>query len=295
MITKPALEGFRDLAARFAADRHSRQRRKNSCDRLRATRGCRLPADRHIDQVRRHLRERAAVNTCSGRDRARACPGRLVRRTGGVDAPGGAVTMGWLPMRSLIHIRRIGTHSGSCWAIWPSLTGSARSRVNRAAAATCRNRGPSRDRAQMVDGCCPARNTSAVAGGPFGGRGGTTMMTTETIAPKIAPKEETFESTRGLRIFYRSWRPAGTPRAVVAICHGFNAHSGQYLWAAEQLADRGLAVNALDLRGRGKPTASAISSSGSRTGPTTSAGSSASPSSASPTCRSSCSATAPAA
>ena len=73
-------------------------------------------------------------------------------------------------------------------------------------------------------------------------------MTTETIAPK----EENFESTRGLRIFYRSWRPAGTPRAVVAICHGLNAHSGQYLWAAEQLVDRGLAVYALDLRGRGK-------------------------------------------
>ena len=74
------------------------------------------------------------------------------------------------------------------------------------------------------------------------------MMTTETIAPK----EENFESTRGLRIFYRSWRPAGTPRAVVAICHGLNAHSGQYLWAAEQLAGRGFAVYALDLRGRGK-------------------------------------------
>ena len=42
-------------------------------------------------------------------------------------------------------------------------------------------------------------------------------------------------------------------------------------------------------------TASAISSSGSRTGPTILAGSSASPSSASPACRSSCSATAPAA
>ena len=73
-------------------------------------------------------------------------------------------------------------------------------------------------------------------------------MVTETIAPK----EENFESTRGLRIFYRSWRPAGTPRAVLAICHGLNAHSGQYRWAAEQLVGRGLAVYALDLRGRGK-------------------------------------------
>ena len=68
----------------------------------------------------------------------------------------------------------------------------------------------------------------------------------------IAPKEENFESTRGLRIFYRSWRPAGTPRAVVAICHGVNSHSGQYFWAAEQLVKSGFAVYALDLRGRGK-------------------------------------------
>ena len=36
------------------------------------------------------------------------------------------------------------------------------------------------------------------------------------------------------------------------ICHGLNAHSGQYLWAAEQLVGRGIAVFALDLRGRGK-------------------------------------------
>ena len=63
------------------------------------------------------------------------------------------------------------------------------------------------------------------------------MTTTEAIAPK----DGTFESTRGLRIFYRSRRPAGRPRAVVAICHGLNAHSGQYLWAAEQLIGHGLA------------------------------------------------------
>jgi acylglycerol lipase len=36
------------------------------------------------------------------------------------------------------------------------------------------------------------------------------------------------------------------------IVHGFNSHSGQYLWAGEQLAATGLAVYALDLRGRGR-------------------------------------------
>jgi acylglycerol lipase len=64
--------------------------------------------------------------------------------------------------------------------------------------------------------------------------------------------EETFEGVGGLNIFFRSWRPEGTPRAVVAIVHGFNSHGGYYLWTAEQLVAAGFAVYALDLRGRGR-------------------------------------------
>jgi alpha-beta hydrolase superfamily lysophospholipase len=64
--------------------------------------------------------------------------------------------------------------------------------------------------------------------------------------------EGTFEGTGGLKIFTRSWRPASKPRGVVVIAHGFNSHSGQYLWVAEQLVSNGLAVYALDHRGRGK-------------------------------------------
>ena len=64
--------------------------------------------------------------------------------------------------------------------------------------------------------------------------------------------EDRFEGLKGLRIFYRSWRPYGKPRAVVAICHGLNAHSGEYLWVGDQLQEAGFAVYALDLRGRGK-------------------------------------------
>jgi alpha-beta hydrolase superfamily lysophospholipase len=67
-----------------------------------------------------------------------------------------------------------------------------------------------------------------------------------------AAGEETFAGKGGLKIFLRSWRPAGSPRAVVVICHGFNAHSGQYAWAAGQFAAAGFAVYAPDLRGRGK-------------------------------------------
>ena len=65
-------------------------------------------------------------------------------------------------------------------------------------------------------------------------------------------KEESIESAGGLRIFTRSWRPEGPPRGVIILVHGFNSHSGYYLWAAEQLLASGLAVYALDLRGRGK-------------------------------------------
>ena len=64
--------------------------------------------------------------------------------------------------------------------------------------------------------------------------------------------EETYEGAGGLKIFFRALRPQAKPRAVVVICHGVNSHGGQYGWAAEQLVKSGLAVYALDLRGRGK-------------------------------------------
>jgi acylglycerol lipase len=64
--------------------------------------------------------------------------------------------------------------------------------------------------------------------------------------------EARFEGVGGLRIFTRSWRPAGKPRGVVVISHGFNSHSGHYQWVAEQFVAHGLAVYALDHRGRGQ-------------------------------------------
>lgn len=65
-------------------------------------------------------------------------------------------------------------------------------------------------------------------------------------------KEERIDGVGGIKIFVRSWKPASPPRAVVVICHGVNSHGGQYLWAAEQFVSRGLAVYAVDLRGRGR-------------------------------------------
>jgi acylglycerol lipase len=65
--------------------------------------------------------------------------------------------------------------------------------------------------------------------------------------------ESSFKGVGGLNIFMRSWYPdTGTPRGVVVIVHGFNSHSGYYEWVAHQLISAGLAVYAIDLRGRGK-------------------------------------------
>jgi len=65
-------------------------------------------------------------------------------------------------------------------------------------------------------------------------------------------KEESLDGAGGLKIFTRSWRPDGKARGVIVLSHGFNSHSGYYLWVAEQLLASGLAVYALDYRGRGK-------------------------------------------
>ena len=67
----------------------------------------------------------------------------------------------------------------------------------------------------------------------------------------FANSGERVDGADGLRIFFRSLHPKEKPRAVVIIVPGFNAHSGYYAWVAEQFAATGLAVYAVDLRGRG--------------------------------------------
>ncbi|WP_084579415.1 alpha/beta hydrolase [Sphingomonas azotifigens] len=70
-------------------------------------------------------------------------------------------------------------------------------------------------------------------------------------ASRVDPEESTLAVDR-VSIFVRSWRPTSSPRAIVAICHGFNAHGGHYQWVAEQLVAAGHVVYAVDLRGRGR-------------------------------------------
>jgi len=64
--------------------------------------------------------------------------------------------------------------------------------------------------------------------------------------------EQRIQGAGDLQLFVRSWRPNRNASAVVVIVPGFNSHSGYYAWAADQLVSAGLAVHALDLRGRGK-------------------------------------------
>jgi alpha-beta hydrolase superfamily lysophospholipase len=75
---------------------------------------------------------------------------------------------------------------------------------------------------------------------------------TMTQIAASSAREGTFKSTEGLRIFYRSWQPTVRSRGTVAIVPGFNSHSGYYDWVAGQLVATGLAVFAVDLRGRGQ-------------------------------------------
>jgi acylglycerol lipase len=78
------------------------------------------------------------------------------------------------------------------------------------------------------------------------------MQLGQKITANLEVSEQTFKGVGGLAIFARSWRPVTQPRGVVVIAPGFNSHSGQYGWVAEQLVAAGLAVYVIDHRGRGK-------------------------------------------
>jgi acylglycerol lipase len=68
----------------------------------------------------------------------------------------------------------------------------------------------------------------------------------------VRTREEHFEGGGGLKIFFRSWRGTNAPRAVLVAVHGFKSHSGYFQWPGEHFAASGLAVYALDHRGRGQ-------------------------------------------
>jgi alpha-beta hydrolase superfamily lysophospholipase len=69
---------------------------------------------------------------------------------------------------------------------------------------------------------------------------------------QISATTETIGGPHGVDLFMRSWKPRTDARGVIVIVPGFKAHSGYYRWVAEQLIEGGLAVYAVDLRGRGQ-------------------------------------------
>ena len=73
---------------------------------------------------------------------------------------------------------------------------------------------------------------------------------TDTLALNMT--EEMIRSAGGAGIMVRSWYPDRKALGVVVIVPGFNAHGGRYQWVAEQFNAGGIAVFAVDLRGRGR-------------------------------------------
>lgn len=68
----------------------------------------------------------------------------------------------------------------------------------------------------------------------------------------IAAMEDRIDRPDAPSLFFRSWSPPAAARGVVVIVPGFNSHSGYYGWVANELTESGLAVFAVDLRGRGR-------------------------------------------
>jgi len=67
-----------------------------------------------------------------------------------------------------------------------------------------------------------------------------------------AAAEGTFPGAHDYQIVWRCWRPGGSPRAVVALAHGFGEHSGRYQHVGARLAHDGYVVYAPDHQGHGR-------------------------------------------
>jgi alpha-beta hydrolase superfamily lysophospholipase len=69
--------------------------------------------------------------------------------------------------------------------------------------------------------------------------------------PGLTPGEDYLAGGGGVRLHRRRWLPEGSASAVVLLVHGFYEHSGRHAPMAAALNRRGLAVEAIDLRGHG--------------------------------------------
>ncbi|HLR99250.1 MAG TPA: lysophospholipase [Mycolicibacillus parakoreensis] len=68
----------------------------------------------------------------------------------------------------------------------------------------------------------------------------------------LSHTERTFTGVGGVRIVYDTWTPAGSPRAVVILSHGFGEHARRYDHVAQRFGAAGLLTYALDHRGHGR-------------------------------------------
>lgn len=64
--------------------------------------------------------------------------------------------------------------------------------------------------------------------------------------------DASFQASDGVKIHYRTWQGAATPRLAVQIVHGAAEHGGRYDRFAQALVDSGYAVYATDHRGHGR-------------------------------------------
>lgn len=62
----------------------------------------------------------------------------------------------------------------------------------------------------------------------------------------------TFVSGDGEQVYWQSWTPAESPRAVLLLVHGLAEHGGRYEGFAEFFTSAGFAVHALDHPGHGR-------------------------------------------
>jgi alpha-beta hydrolase superfamily lysophospholipase len=68
--------------------------------------------------------------------------------------------------------------------------------------------------------------------------------------PSATSAPSSLSTDDGLHLFTRSW-PSSSPRAVVALVHGYAEHSGRYDHVARTFTEQGATVHAYDQRGHG--------------------------------------------
>ncbi|MBE9046220.1 alpha/beta hydrolase [Pleurocapsales cyanobacterium LEGE 10410] len=65
-------------------------------------------------------------------------------------------------------------------------------------------------------------------------------------------REGTFRGANGLELYYQSWHPPASARAILVIVHGHGGHSDVFTRMVEYLSSRHYLIYSFDLRGHGR-------------------------------------------